>query len=201
VPRRTFLLVAALALGVAGCGGEPASDERLPGDTAKGAEVFTDAGCGDCHALRAAGSSGGTGPNLDTLRPGYEQAARQVRNGGRGMPAFNLRLTRDQIRDVAAYVADSTGGGLTGTSAAANFEPDDTELSSCKADFACLEQAYGNIAYREGPKVALQRFEAAIAKPGPVETDCHRIAHTIGAASLARAEGGVGEAFAAGSAA
>jgi mono/diheme cytochrome c family protein len=194
-------LLAVLAFALAGCGGGPASDERLPGDTAKGAEVFTDAGCGDCHALRAAGTSGGTGPNLDTLRPGYEQAVRQVRNGGRGMPAFSLRLSRDQIRDVAAYVAESTGGGLTGAGGAADFEPDDTELSSCGNDFTCLEQGYGNLAYEQGPKVALERFERAISTAGPVESDCHRIAHMIGAASLARAKGKIGEAFAAGTAA
>jgi cytochrome c6 len=168
VRRRHPVLFALLALALAGCGGgEPASDERLPGDAANGAAVFADAGCGDCHALKAAGTTGGTGPNLDTLRPGYEQAARQVRNGGRGMPAFNLRLSRDQIRDVAAYVADSTGGGLTGAGGAADFKPDDTELSSCRGDLTCLEQAYGNLAYEQGPKAALDRFERAIATAAP----------------------------------
>jgi mono/diheme cytochrome c family protein len=200
VRRLNFVPLALLALVLAGCGGEPASDERLPGDVEEGALVFTEAGCNGCHALRDAGATGGTGPNLDTLRPGYEQAARQVRNGGRGMPAFSLRLTRDQIRDVAAYVATVTGGGLRGAPAAAEFEPDDTTLESCGGDGACLEQAYGNIAFSEGPRAALRRFERAIAKPGPVESNCHRIAHTIGAASLTRAEGDVGAAFAAGSA-
>ena len=117
------------------------------------------------------------------------------------MPSFDLRLTRDQIRNVAAYVAHATGGGLAGAPVAAQFEPDDTKLSSCGTDFTCLEQAYGNLAYDEGPKVALDRFERAIAKPGPVESDCHRIAHKIGAGALARFKGAVGEAFAAGTAA
>ncbi len=58
-------------LALAGCsGGEEASDENLPGDALAGAQVFAEAGCDGCHALRAAGSQGGKGPNLDTLRPG-----------------------------------------------------------------------------------------------------------------------------------
>ena len=49
--------------------------------------------------------------------------------------------------------------------------------------------------------MALKRFEQAIAQPGAVEGNCHRIAHTIGAASLERFKGKVGPAFAAGTAA
>src|SRR5918992_73076 len=33
---------------------------------------------------------------------------------------------------------------------AGNFEPDETRLEDCAGDFACLEQAFGNLAYREG---------------------------------------------------
>jgi mono/diheme cytochrome c family protein len=199
---RRLGLLAAAALALAACGGgEEVSDESLPGDTQAGAQVFTEAGCAGCHALGAAGSSGGTGPDLDTLRPGYEQIMRQVENGGRGMPSFRLQLSREQMRDVAAFVAESTGGGLDGAPVAGDFQPDDTTLESCDGDFTCLEQGYGNLAYNEGPEAALERFEQEIVESGPVESDCHRIAHSIGAASLARFEGEVGQAFAAGSAA
>jgi mono/diheme cytochrome c family protein len=200
--RRSFLVVAVLAFALAGCGGgDRASDTNLPGDASNGKQVFAEAGCGGCHALRDAGSAGGSGPNLDTLRPGFEQVVRQVENGGRGMPSFDLRLTRDQIRNVAAYVAERTGGGLQGAPVAAQFVPDGTKLSSCKDDYTCLEQAYGNLAYDQGPKIALSRFERAIASRGAVEADCHRIAHKIGAGALARFHGAIGEAFAAGTAA
>jgi mono/diheme cytochrome c family protein len=199
---RRLGLLAAAALALAACGGGgQGSDASLPGDTQAGAQVFTEAGCTGCHALRAAGSSGGTGPDLDTLRPGYEQIMRQVENGGRGMPSFRLQLSREQMRDVAAFVAESTGGGLDGAPVAGDFQPDDTTLESCDGDFTCLEQGYGNLAYNEGPEAALERFEQEIVESGPVESDCHRIAHSIGAASLARFEGEVGQAFAAGSAA
>ena len=76
---------------------------------AAGAAVFKTAGCGGCHVLKAAGSSGTIGPDLDTLRPGFAQVRAQVENGGGGMPAFRKTLTPAQIRDVAAFVAARAG--------------------------------------------------------------------------------------------
>jgi hypothetical protein len=81
---------------------------------------------------------------------------------------------------------------------AGSFQPDDTALGSCEGDRGCLEQAFGNLAYHDGPKVALQTFRERIATDPDVEAGCHRIAHIIGSASLARYEGNVGQAFAAG---
>jgi hypothetical protein len=82
---------------------------------------------------------------------------------------------------------------------AGNFEPDDTDLAECGGDYDCLEQAFGNLAFREGPKTAIRVFDERIASDSKVESNCHRIAHTIGSASLARYEGNVGEAFVNGS--
>ena len=76
-----------------------------------GKVVYASAGCGGCHTLKAAGSSGQAGPNLDALRPGFEQVQRQVERGGGGMPAFGGRLSEIQIRDVAAFVAARAGSG------------------------------------------------------------------------------------------
>jgi mono/diheme cytochrome c family protein len=200
--RHWVIALSALALASAGCGGgESASDVNLPGDAEAGKQVFGDAGCGGCHTMRAANASGTKGPNLDTVGPGYEQVVRQVENGGPGMPSFEFKLGKDEIRNVAAFVASSTGGGLKGQPVAGKFEPNEKKLEDCKGDFACYEQAYGNLAYYEGPQVALERFEQAIAKAGAVEGNCHRIAHSIGAASLERFKGKVGPAFAAGTAA
>ena len=198
---RMFTLLAALALTAAGCTGGKESDGSLPGDAGAGAKVFADAGCAGCHSLRAAGSPGGTGPDLDTLRPGWTQVVRQVENGGAGMPSFRLQLSNREIQNVAAFVAEATGGGMSGAPVAGKFEPDNTKLASCDEDFTCLEQAFGNLAYYQGPKQALQRFEQAIARPGPIESDCHRVAHSIGAAAFTHFHGKVGQAFAAGSAA
>ena len=200
--RLLLLALAALMLPAAGCGGgEKASDTNLPGDTDKGKQVFGEAGCAGCHTLRAANATGTQGPNLDTVGPGYERVVEQVTKGGPAMPSFEFKLGKDEIRNVASFVADSTGGGLKGQPVAGKFEPNDQKLEDCKGDFACIEQGYGNLAYYDGPKVALSRFEQAIAQPGAVEGNCHRIAHAIGAASLAHFKGNVGPAFAAGTAA
>jgi hypothetical protein len=78
------------------------------------------------------------------------------------------------------------------------FHPDSTALSSCKAA-ACYEQAFGNVAYRRGPRVALALFSRDIKTNRIVEDSCHRIAHTLGAASLAHYHGDVYRALAHGS--
>jgi mono/diheme cytochrome c family protein len=76
---------------------------------AAGAAVFTRAGCGGCHVLKAAGTSGRIGPDLDALRPGFSVVRAQVESGGGGMPSFRKALTPAQIRDVAAFVAARSG--------------------------------------------------------------------------------------------
>jgi hypothetical protein len=83
---------------------------------------------------------------------------------------------------------------------AGHFKPDARRLADCDpGDRVCVEQAYGNVAYREGPEQALALFDRAMASDPAVEGNCHRIAHTIGSASLAKI-GNVSEAFARGSA-
>ena len=194
MPRVALMLGFALvALGLAGCGGggEPTASSGT------GAAVFTDAGCGGCHALSAASSTGTAGPSLDALKPDAERVARQVTNGGRGMPAFGGQLTDDEIEAVAAYVADSAAASPV--SVAAAFEPDDTKLADCKGNSSCFEQAFGNLAYAEGPKRALEVFAEKI-ETDPAVAVCHRIAHTLGAGGLAHYDGEVGPAFADGSA-
>jgi mono/diheme cytochrome c family protein len=78
------------------------------GDAAAGEEVFAANGCGSCHALEDAGASGSVGPNLDESQPSFELAVDRVTNGAGAMPAFGESLSDEQIRDVAAYVVEST---------------------------------------------------------------------------------------------
>jgi mono/diheme cytochrome c family protein len=118
--RTSILLVAALMLALAGvvltgCGGDGSGAADEPGATAEGdpeagAVVFADNGCGDCHTLEAAGTTGTVGPNLDDAQPSFETAVERITNGGGAMPAFRGRLSEQEIRDVAAYVVESTGG-------------------------------------------------------------------------------------------
>ena len=78
------------------------------GDATAGKAVFASASCGGCHTLKAAGSTGTVGPNLDQLKPPLDRIVTQVDNGGGPMPAFKGQLTDKQIQDVAAYVYAST---------------------------------------------------------------------------------------------
>jgi mono/diheme cytochrome c family protein len=89
----------------------PAKSSPIPADAdaAAGAKVFASAGCGSCHTLSAAKSSGQVGPNLDDAKPSYDIVVAKVTDGGGGMPAFGGQLAKQQIRDVAAFVATSAG--------------------------------------------------------------------------------------------
>jgi len=89
-------------------GGETAAAAG-EGDAAAGAGVWETAGCGGCHALAAAGSAGNVGPNLDELKPSYDQVLDIVTNGRGAMPAFSGQLSEDDIKNVAAYVSQSAG--------------------------------------------------------------------------------------------
>jgi hypothetical protein len=81
---------------------------------------------------------------------------------------------------------------------AGTFQPDNTTLAECGEDGGCYEQAFGNLAYKSGPKLAMAQFATLMAQRKPVESNCHRIAHTIGSAALARFEGNVAKTFAEG---
>jgi mono/diheme cytochrome c family protein len=83
---------------------------KLKGNPTTGGGVFKSAGCGSCHTLAAAHSTGTIGPNLDQLKPDYRAVTAQVTNGGAQMPSFKKSLSTQQIADVSAYVVKSTGG-------------------------------------------------------------------------------------------
>jgi cytochrome c553 len=80
------------------------------GDAAAGKAVFASAGCGGCHTLEAAGSSGEIGPNLDDAKPDAQLVTERVTNGKPPMPSFADQLSEKQIQDVAAFVVESTSG-------------------------------------------------------------------------------------------
>ena len=67
-------------------------------------------------------------------------------------------------------------------------------------NFACYEQAFGNMAYRSGPKLALGLLSRLLDKNVPaVRDDCHTITHLIGSATLARFHGDAAAAMGQGS--
>jgi Cytochrome C oxidase, cbb3-type, subunit III len=195
--RRALLVLAFLAL-AAGCGGNGSGSSS----GGAGAKVFADAGCGSCHTFKAAGSSGTVGPNLDERKPSFDDVVSKVKSGGGGMPSFEGDFSEREIDDVAEYVSGQASGasamaGMKGMPVAGPFKPNTDRLEGC-IDADCRRQAFGNVAYREGPKPALNLFEEKQKSDSAVEADCHRIAHTIGAASLEYFKGSVALALASG---
>jgi mono/diheme cytochrome c family protein len=100
--------VAAYVASVAGVNGYGQSVNFSTFGTNGGA-IFKGAGCAGCHTLKAAGSTGTIGPNLDQLKPSDAIVQRQVTNGGAVMPAFKGKLTAAQIAAVAKYVSSNAG--------------------------------------------------------------------------------------------
>ncbi len=80
------------------------------GNAAAGKAVFTTAGCASCHTLKAAGSNGTIGPNLDERRPSMDKVVERVTEGKGVMPSFKGQLTESQIQSVAAFVSSATRG-------------------------------------------------------------------------------------------
>jgi cbb3-type cytochrome c oxidase subunit III len=79
-----------------------------PGST-DGKTVFATAGCTGCHTLKAAGSTGTVGPNLDEAKPSKDLVVDRVTNGQGGMPSFKGQLSEAQIQAVADYVSTNAG--------------------------------------------------------------------------------------------
>ena len=79
---------------------------------AKGLEIFNEtAACAACHILKAAGSEGNVGPNLDTVAVTTGSVTDIVTNGLGVMPAFGEDeiLTKEEIEAVVYYVVNSAG--------------------------------------------------------------------------------------------
>ena len=79
----------------------------------KGLEIFNEtAGCAAFHVLKASGSQGNIGPNLDTVAGlNYDSVMDIVTHGLGVMPAFGEDeiLTKEEIDIVSFYVANSAG--------------------------------------------------------------------------------------------
>ncbi len=100
---------------VAKCAGNEADPACKPSaDAGKvtatdGKGIFTEAGCGGCHTLAAAGTDGNIGPNLDDAKPPAALVIDRVTNGKGVMPSFKDRLSEEQIKTVADYVSQNAG--------------------------------------------------------------------------------------------
>jgi len=110
-------VAAAVALGVPLASGGTSFRSRTPvvGNVKLGKVLFV-AACGGCHTLKAAGTKGRRGPNLDQEPSAYPALLTQIKYGGEGMPGFGTAFKKAQIQAIAAFVSKSTpyaaaGGG------------------------------------------------------------------------------------------
>jgi cytochrome c553 len=116
-----------------------AAISMLPGTAgaATGQQVWSQAGCGGCHTLAAAGSTGSAGPNLDYLRPSSAAVAAQVTSGGGGMPSFGGNLSSGDIQALASWVSSVAGGttasAATSTPGGGTLPPPTVPLSTMPA--------------------------------------------------------------------
>jgi cbb3-type cytochrome c oxidase subunit III len=123
--RAVALVVLAVvgALGLAACGDTVGYSEGT-GDKIRGKELFTQ-GCGSCHTLADAGTTGKIGPNLDyafvqsridglgedtILQVVRAQIAYPVTTPSTGAPGMPANIFEGQdAEDVASYVASVAG--------------------------------------------------------------------------------------------
>jgi mono/diheme cytochrome c family protein len=109
----------AIANYVASCAGEGVTKGQVgqgctggggPSQGTDGKSLFAANGCGSCHTLKDAGSTGAVGPNLDEAKPPKALVINNVTNGAGAMPAFGDKLSKEQIQAIADYVVKVTGG-------------------------------------------------------------------------------------------
>jgi cytochrome c oxidase subunit II len=122
---RRLALIAVLGALLAGCGGgetvsptgpvEGTLPEAQAGDPAAGKTLFTELGCGGCHALEAAGTNGQTGPDLDEslqgkdadfIRESIVNPNAEVAEGFQPgiMPNYGEQLDSKQVADLVAFL-------------------------------------------------------------------------------------------------
>jgi cytochrome c oxidase subunit 2 len=102
-------------------GGEPDDEAGGGAGAPDGKAVFTDAGCGGCHELADAGTTGGTGPNLDEVLAGKGEAfieesivdpSAEIAAGysdGLMPPTYGDTLQPAELDALVKYLAEVTG--------------------------------------------------------------------------------------------
>jgi len=106
--RLFVTLVLAAALGAAASAGTAGQPPKTA-DLVRGRQLFR-VNCGPCHRLAAAKTTGRVGPNLTWERIDYSLGVWTINNGTSLMPAFKGRLTKTEVRDLAAFLAKATSG-------------------------------------------------------------------------------------------
>ena len=126
--RRAGLIVVFATL-LVGCGGEETVSPTGPvegtlpkaeaGNPAAGKALFVSQGCGGCHTLKAAGTNGKTGPDLDKGLKGKDEAyiresivdpnAKVAAGFQPGvMPPYGETLESEQVANLVAFLSQQS---------------------------------------------------------------------------------------------
>ena len=71
----------------------------------KGRDIFSNYGCGSCHSLSDAGTTGHVGPALDeNANLSQDFIVGRVTNGQGMMPSFGGQLSQAEINTLASYI-------------------------------------------------------------------------------------------------
>jgi mono/diheme cytochrome c family protein len=100
---------------------EPSGAAGAGGEESGGSQIFTSTGCGSCHTLAAAGSTGTTGPDLneflapdDTTAGVEEMILHPNLELAEGYPAnvmpqnYGQTLSKPEVQELAEYLVANT---------------------------------------------------------------------------------------------
>lgn len=111
--------------------GAPASSPTATPDELASARSTYNATCARCHKANGEGGVAELDPGEKPLKvPSFKEGhalkhtdaeyARQIANGGEGMPAFKKRLTEQQIKDLVRLIRRDFQGGAGASASNAN---------------------------------------------------------------------------------
>ena len=193
---RLIPLLAAGAVLAGGCGGgSKSSSTNSSGSSADGKQVFATAGCGSCHALQAAGSTGTIGPEP---RPAQADARP-------GRPAGQVWWGRDAVfRRQALGLRDRRRRRVRFRLGDEQHDAGDRHLQAEQTPAGQLQDRRLDVlspGLRQLllPRGARRRRSRSSARRWPPTRRSKRPAtpspHSIGAGALLRYHGNVGKAF------
>ena len=101
---KPFALALLISLAATACLPARGASQTQNGQRARGALVFSDSGCHQCHTIRHQG--GTKGPDLSGVgrRLNDGQIRAQVTAGSKQMPAFGAILRQSELDDLVAYL-------------------------------------------------------------------------------------------------
>lgn len=102
--RPALLLSLAVAAPLFAQAASPSSSASSVDPRARGAKVFTESGCPQCHTIHQHG--GTKGPDLSGVgrRLNETQIRTQLHDGGKQMPSFADILEKSETDDLVAYL-------------------------------------------------------------------------------------------------